>query len=218
MKVWLLTLISVVIVKQAQALQVSPLAHDDQLGVKISQINYPSDLGKELKSGLTTRLYIRVQLLKSASVVKESLSEVSVRYDLWDEDFIVSFVSNNREGTTHKVKSATEMLENLQSFTFESAFARPTSSDQPFKIRVDLLLNPIEKEKMEKIRKWVARNSVANPMDPTGGRTTKTTQAQGETLFNTIFEQFTKGAEVAGVWKASGESTPFTWETALHGK
>jgi hypothetical protein len=80
------------------------------------------------------------------------------------------------------------------------------------------LLDPIEKARMEEIRKWVAENDRPSPPDATslsaGLPAPRSTSAR---LFNRIFEQYAAGASVAATWKQTVSSKPFKLEELRNG-
>jgi hypothetical protein len=82
------------------------------------------------------------------------------------------------------------------------------SATQAHTLTAEVLLNPLDRERMEMIRKWVAENSIG-PAD-IGGH-----DAGGGlsvAIFNRIFEQYAKGADIAAVWRETSTSQPFRLE------
>jgi hypothetical protein len=73
-------------------------------------------------------------------------------------------------------------------------------------IHADVLLNPIDRERMDKIRQWVAANTTGSSSGPQSA--TRTTSASSE-LFARIFEQYAAGKDVASVWRRTLASRPF---------
>jgi hypothetical protein len=89
----------------------------------------------------------------------------------------------------------------LQSLHVPRIFsARMLSPNRPLTLRAELLLNPIAREKLRMIRKWVAENSAPN-VDQ--GISTS------NTVFNRIFEQYADGSDLAAVWRVDLVSPPF---------
>lgn len=85
-------------------------------------------------------------------------------------------------------------------------------------VKASVILNPIAKEKMKNIRKWVAQNSIANPIDPNSGRAIKNVHSTGDSLFNKIFEQFSSGSALAGTWQVSEASNEFYFSELAYAK
>jgi hypothetical protein len=81
-------------------------------------------------------------------------------------------------------------------------------------LRAEVLLNPIDAERMEKIRKWVAENSTYAPGQ--SGVPDASTSNTSNDLFNRIFEQFASGASTAAAWRETAVSGPFRPESVPH--
>ena len=69
-------------------------------------------------------------------------------------------------------------------------------------LRVEVLLNPIDREKMQMIRKWVAQNSTPEVAGRQG-------ISVSNAIFNRIFEQYADGSDVAAVWRTAVQSARF---------
>jgi hypothetical protein len=76
-------------------------------------------------------------------------------------------------------------------------------------LRVDALLNPIDRERMQQVRRWVAENSAYTPQGRTSGAARPSAAPIVNTLFNRIFEQFSAGSDLAGAWHLSLSSSVF---------
>jgi hypothetical protein len=194
--------------------EVTPFLTAGRIGVRIRDMRFPPTLGKELTSGLTNRILVRVVLLADAQPAGQRAVEMAVKYDLWDENFRVTVAVDERV-------IRDEMLANLdQALAFVrdtrlpdlfSASALPTAT--PLQVNVDVLLNPIEKERMDRIRKWVAENSAQAPVDPTRADSGAPVGASmSNALFNRIFEQYASGRSVVAAWHETASSRPFTLE------
>jgi hypothetical protein len=69
-------------------------------------------------------------------------------------------------------------------------------------LRAELLLNPIGREKLRMLRKWVADNSTPEA----GG---EAASSANNALFNRIFEQYADGEQLAATWRVALESRAF---------
>jgi hypothetical protein len=69
-------------------------------------------------------------------------------------------------------------------------------------LRAELLLNPIGREMLRMLRKWVADNSTPEA----GGDAASSTS---NALFNRIFEQYAGGEQMAARWHLALDSRPF---------
>jgi len=174
---------------------------DGNVGIRIDALAYPESLPRELQSGLTNRLYLRVTALDGATSLQVSTVEIAIRYDLWEQTFIVNRTVNTAPAETLRLAGTTEMSAFLQSLHVPGIFANRTlPPNSQLTLRAELLLNPIGKEKLRMIRKWVAENSAPNV-----DRGISTSN----TVFNRIFEQYADGSDLAAVWRVDLVSPPF---------
>jgi hypothetical protein len=206
----LLALLSLLPQLDAIAAELTPFVAGGQVGIVIGGLDYPQNLPQDLRSGLTNRMLIRAELLDGTRVVREHRAQITVRFDLWDENFTV--VSTIGEVAQTKVLPDIAAVNAfLASIELRDLFASTDLTEgREFSIRAQLLLNPIERERMDKIRKWVADNSTHAATDPTGaGSGSPVGASTSGALFNRIFEQYAAGADVAGIWQESVASPPF---------
>jgi hypothetical protein len=172
------------------------------IGMRIDALVYPDSLPRELQSGLTNRLYLRVTVLDGQTPVQVSTVELAIRYDLWDQAFTVTRTVDTTPAETFKIANTSEMNVFLQSVQVPRIFsARMLPPNRPLTLRAELLLNPIGREKLRMIRKWVAENNA--PIDGAQGISTS------NTVFNRIFEQYADGSDLAAVWRIELTSSPF---------
>jgi hypothetical protein len=197
----------------AWSAQLTPAVQNGQLGLTLESAGYPDTFRKDLTSGLTNRILIRVTLARGNEVVRHRAVEIAVRYDLWDEHFIATVTL---DGVATEARTLADM-EQMQAFLRRLPLPRLFATNglerqQPFTLTAEILLNPLDRERMEMIRKWVAQNNIG-PSD-VGGR-----NGGGDVavvLFNKIFEQYAKGAEVAAAWHETSVSRPFRLEELAH--
>lgn len=131
--------------------------------------------------------------------------EIAVRYDLWDERFVMSVALDGVETEARAVKTLDEMQAVLRQLRLPRLFATTgMAATELHTMTAEILLNPVDRERMEMIRKWVAENSIAS--DDIGGRNTG---GLSLAIFNRIFEQYAKGARIAAIWRETSTSRPF---------
>jgi len=189
------------------AATVSPTRTNGDLGVRIDALPFPQTFPRELESGLTNRLYLRVSLLDGETVVQMRTVEIAIRYDLWEQTFIVTRTVDRAPAESQKLASQAEVGAYLASLRLPRLFASGSlPADQDLVIRAELLLNPIDREKLRMIRKWVAENS-------TPGIGTDKGVSASNTVFNRIFEQYADGSDVAAEWRVDLASPPFRTAT-----
>jgi hypothetical protein len=72
---------------------------------------------------------------------------------------------------------------------------RKLAEGRDYLLRVELLLNPIDREKMRAIRKWVAQNTAPAIGDDQG-------ISASNSVFNRIFEQYAD-SDLAAAWRVT---------------
>lgn len=191
-----------------QAGELTHFIDDHQIGARVHALTFPESIRKDLRSGLTNRLLIRVRLLEGAQGRGTTLVEIALKYDLWDERFQVEMRVNGTAVTPPVLRTVEEALAWLADLRLPKLFAVLPTPAASLTLHAEALLNPIERERMEQIRKWVQENSSYVPLDGAGSR--GTTPAPGSNaVFNRIFEQYA-GQDVAAEWRQEIVSAPFT--------
>lgn len=190
----------------ALAAEITALRREQRIGARVQKLDYPESLRKELVSGLTNRILLRISLQRDADVLEEAAIEISIRFDLWDEVFHVTTTSPAGESTRVEpsLDATLRALDDLQLGGLFTAPSRP--GNEPMQVHADVLLNPIDRERMDKIRQWVAANTTGGSGGAQGA--TRTASASSE-LFARIFEQYAAGKDVASVWRRTLTSRPF---------
>jgi hypothetical protein len=189
------------------------------VGVEVRQLPLPQNLARDLKSGLTSHLLVRVALMSDSHLIAQQTFEMAVKYDLWDENFAVTSRTGDTAAVKQTLASLAEVMARLEDLKLTALFT--TSALEPSRalsLKIDLLLDPIDKERMEQIRKWVADNTTHTaPVDPDRPASTAPLVDSGaDLIFNRIFEQYAAGAAVAASWHLGLESKPFTLNELTH--
>ncbi len=186
----------------AQGADVTVTYGDGKLGARIEALPFPDTLPKELTSGLTNRIYSRVSLRAARDVIAHRVVEVAIRYDLWDEKFSVVSTMDGAVFDSRVLANLAEVSALLTALPLPRLFDAATlPAAQELVLSAEVLLNPLDREKVRMIRKWVTQNS------------TELGAEQGvsvsNTLFNRIFEQYADGSTVAATWRVQLSSRPF---------
>jgi len=196
-----------------------PTIAEGALGADLWAVNLPPSIKKDLVSGLTNRVAIRISLLKSRELAAQAVVGLTVKYDLWEETFAVKM--NLADGTAmsatlRDVDEVVSMLENLtlpRLFPVDSAL-----STGDLQLTAELLFDPIEKARMEEIRKWVSENDRVAPPDAASlSSVLPAPRSASSRLFNRIFEQYASGASLAATWRQTVASKPFKIGDLRHG-
>jgi hypothetical protein len=203
-------LLMLLIMPQAVAAELTPTIAGNRVGIEISGLQLPALLATELKSGLTNRLLLRVALLANAQRHREHAVEIAAKYDLWDERFVVTISVDGKTTLSRTEADSAAMLQFFNNPRVPGVF---TAGDLPdvgeLQLQVDALLNPIDRERMEQMRRWVAENSAYTTQSGLGGPARPSTAPIVNALFNRIFEQFSAGEDLAGAWHQSLASHTF---------
>ena len=194
----------------ADAAEVTPIFSHTiagvELGLRIDALSYPATLPRELQSGLTNRLHLRVSLLDGQALVQQRAVEIAIRYDLWEQTFTVTRIVDNAIITTRQVKAEGDVEALLESLEVPRLFDRASvPAGRALVLRAELLLNPIGQEKLRMIRKWVTENSTPAIGGDAG-------ISASNAIFNRIFEQYADGSGVAAAWRVDVVSQPFQLE------
>jgi hypothetical protein len=219
---WVLACLAILWSVPGLAAHLTPTLAKEQLGVLITDARLPRTLADDLRSGLTTRILIQIELLQQARSMGHRDVEVDLRYDLWDDNFETTFRIDGlivSAQTLGKLQEVTAMLAHLSIPELFPAAGLAGTKDLVMTAR--LLFNPLEKEQMEEIRKWVTENSRPTPNVATGsggGLAAPQPPSESRTLFDRIFEQYAAGASIAAPFADGATSKPFNMEALTHEK
>lgn len=189
--------------------ELMPEVREHSLGVRLSGIAWPATLTKDLVSGLTNTILIHI-VLTVDSKLDERTAVIAIKYDLWEETFALTATVNGSvilARTGERQPQIDSFLANLELPDLFSTQELPT--DGTASLRADMLLNPIERERLESIKKWVLENNTSIPTDTSGFSDKRVSNSRSNEVFNKIFEQYARGADVAATWKLSLSSKPF---------
>jgi hypothetical protein len=194
--------------------ELAPYREGSRLGANVRNVQFPPTFRKDLRSGLTNRLLFRVDVLADSRVVDSRTVELAVKYDLWDENYRLT-VAVGQTLVANNVLSEERMIAFLGEMRLPAMFetARLPSARE-HALRGEVLVNPIERERMAMIRKWVAENSTQVPRGATGaGEAGAPVGAvtSGD-LFNRIFGQYagSEGEDVG--WRETLNARAFRLE------
>jgi hypothetical protein len=207
----------------ALSAQLSISGQGSELKTVVSGVAFPTGLPQDLKSGLTNNILIRLELLHDSKVEAQADVLLAVRYDLWEEVFSVtetagsSTVLREEFGTADKVMSFLSQISVPDVLGLEK---RPTT--EIYRLRARILLNPIDKERLDNLKKWVAENagsvgsvSTGAPGELGPGLTAPAGAPAPNSLFNRIFRGYS-GTGAAATWLETVESGPFTVKELSH--
>lgn len=196
----------------AQAAELTHFITEQKIGVRVQALAFPESLPKDLRSGLTNRLLVRASLLQGEQPRGTAIVEIALKYDLWDEKFKTELSINGATATAPSLRTVEEAVAWLSDLRLPGLFDVPVASGM-FTMNAEALLNPIERERLERIREWVKENSNYVPLD--GSVQGRTSESGSNAIFNRIFEQYAAGDDVAAQWRREVVSAPFTVNQVL---
>ena len=214
-----LALLALLAATDVLAAQLTPLLEADELGVDLKGASLPPTLRKDLVSGLTNRIVIRVSLVSPGQPVTQRLVGFAIKYDLWEETFGVQVDVDDMPVSSSTGQHLDEVIAMLTDLNLPRLFGvDAATAGKSLVLTAEILFDPIENARMEEIRKWVAENNHSGPPDASslsaGLPAPRSTSAR---LFNRIFEQYAAGASVAAAWKQTVTSKPFKLEELQNG-
>jgi len=191
------------------AAELVPLRHNEHLGARVQANELPDGFRRDLTSGLTNRLMIRVTLHRATQQLHTRSVQIAVRYDLWDEKFIVTTQLDGVGADTVDLTDVQQVIQRLQEIRLPELFSMSAvPADSDVTMRAVVLLNPIDRERMDAIREWVAQNSNRSSLDPAGVLGAGD-MSVSNAIFNRIFEQYASGSDLASAWQRTLTTKPF---------
>jgi hypothetical protein len=194
-------------VAPAGAAELVPYSEGDFIGVQLRGMRLPDSLRQDLVSGLTNRMLIRMTLATEGRTISQSVVAIGVKYDLWEESFRMTLSVDDRELPAQTFARIEDVLNVLADLPLNAVFrSSDLQAGRAHTLLADVLFDPVDRERMENIRRWVSRNSTI----PTSGAPTPTgASSPSAALFNAIFEQYAEGADIASTARDSATSAAF---------
>jgi len=129
--------------------------------LQVSNVPFPLEKFKsDLNSGLSTTLITSLTLFKDNALQTNTHLKFKIYYDLWDEVYYFKSLDGDKVISTIKFGKGS-LNNNLSQYTFSTTFtddeAKRLSS---YTAIFELVVDPINKEKRDKIKKWLAQNQV----------------------------------------------------------
>jgi hypothetical protein len=196
--------------KLAVPAELTPVVRERGIGMHIAGIAWPETFTKDLVSGLTNTLLIHVALFSESKQLDQKTAVIAIKYDLWEETFALTVKVNETVILARNDERRPQIEAFLANLELPDLFAASeVPNNGTATLRVEMLLNPIERERLEAIKKWVVENNTSIPADTSGFSDKRVGNSRSNEVFNKIFEQYAQGADVAATWKESLSSKVF---------
>jgi hypothetical protein len=187
-----------------QAADIAPMIRDRHIGARIRGLALPDSLRKDLRSGLTNRLLLRITLLEGGQTLANANVEIALKYDLWDERFRSQLTVNGTPLSAPELRTVEDAWKWLVDLRLMPLFDQPATT-AAVTMRAEALLNPIERERMDQIREWVQENSRYVPLEGAPSAASDSSNS----IFNRIFERYAAHPDTAAQWREEVQSAPF---------
>jgi hypothetical protein len=189
--------------------ELQPHVDAQQVSVTIRELGLPQSLRKDLLSGIQNKLLIRITARSGDAAVISTDVTIEVKYDLWDETFTMRTSRASQTLAEATLSTLDAVMAQLDPLVLENLFSTTSlPKNAVMTLQADVLMNPVEREKIERLRQWVAANSA--PRSAAGGTTNAALTSKPNDLFNSIFEQYVRGAEIVAPWSVTVTSKPFS--------
>ncbi len=215
MKAWVLIVLSFA-GADSFAAELLAQRHDNHLGARIEDITFPDSFRGDLTSGLTNRLMIRLTVHQGTQELHSRSVEIAIRYDLWDEQFTMTTQLEGNDLEISVYRDVQQVIQRLQTIQLPTLFStKSVPANAELIMQAVVLLNPIDRERMDAIKEWVAKNSRRSSLDPAAAMGVGDI-SMSNAIFNRIFEQYASGSDVASAWHEKLTSAPFRVDTLPH--
>jgi hypothetical protein len=215
-----LAALSILLLAPSLGAELTVSRQGDSVTAILRRLAFPATLPKDLKSGLTTHLLVHLTLLENGRAAEQRDIDVAVRYDLWDENFPLTETADRTVLSAQVFTTLDQVTRFLENITLPQVVpAGRLVAGRIYTLSALVLLNPIEKERMEQLKQWVAENSASErPATPAStaplgnGPSAPPAVAPPESVFDRIFQQYASGLANSAVWRQTLVSAPFTLE------
>lgn len=148
----------------AAAMEMRLVQNGSNVDVRIFELDLPMEqLEKDIKSGLSTILVATLITWKKNKLNSKVVMNLKIRYDLWDEAFYLQ-KTMGKDKSTQKMIKKSEVLNFVKSYTFPAVLSlEELRGNNEISFAFGLVMDPISKEKRQKVKKWLAQNQVSIP-------------------------------------------------------
>ncbi len=183
--------------------ELTPFRNGDSLGAVLRITDLPNEqLSKNLKNGFTTTLLYNISVKNPKFSGPEKQLVFAVYYDLWNEVFHSTELFGQVKKTT-TFKTPAEVISRVEKVVFLPLEALSSLDlNAPTSIVVQVYLDPIQKDRLTAVRKWISENSIN-----TGAEQTRTTPSNP--LFSALVGEYLNAGLASLSWKTEVRSSAF---------
>ncbi|WOH38272.1 hypothetical protein RI844_03275 [Thalassotalea fonticola] len=237
----LVTLLGMIIFSNmAYGVEIEHRVMNNSLMVTISDINYPQNLiENELTSGLPNNFTVIFSVKNKKGVHYVKSITYQITFDLWDEIYLIKTISDNVNSDVRTLSKKADIIDFINKIRFESAeILTGLTKNQAYEITAQVLVNPVNTQRIEKIRRWIASSQgfselsedsqhnrsprpISTPSASSSANVTDTgiggsARPRFQKLFDQIMEQYMELKETPALWKSDVASGSILFKSDLH--
>lgn len=221
----------------ARAIDIKVDNSSGQISAVISNINYPNEiLEKELNSGLQNNISVFISFSQNHENIFRCHTSYQITYDLWDEHYLISIISNDDGLETRIIDNPNEVLLLLKRLTVNCGNAlSKISSHGQYLLKARVLINPVKAKRIKKIKDWIASSQGYSPdpdkikssqatndnvnftttikvdggrkLQPISQNNNTSARPRFEKLFDQILQQYSGPNDIASLWSSDVATT-----------
>lgn len=202
------------------------LRNGSHYDLQVSNVPFPQEkFKKDLNSGLSTTLITSLSLFRENALQTKKQLMFKIYYDLWDEVYYFKSLDGDKVLSTTKLNKT--LLNNfLSQYTFPTTITEEESKRiSSYTAMFELVVDPINKEKRDKIKKWLAQNQV--PATTSSNISTSNDKLKVDTttsgtikrnLFNQILDSELNSELDSGAWNFVTPKVPLSLKESKNEK
>ncbi len=219
-------LVLVLFANTVNGIELESRISNNVLTVRVSEINYPKNIiENELNSGLPNNFNVIFSVKNNKEIRFVKNINYQVTFDLWDEVYIIQTTLDNKTTLEEIVDEKSLVIDFINNITFENiGMLAELQQDQGYQLTAQVLVNPVNTERIEKIRRWIAKSqgfselsehnqhtrspraiskaSVGSSASITDTGIGGSARPRFQKLFDQIMEQYMELNETPALWKS----------------
>ena len=177
------------------------------IGIQTTELKLPTEiLHKSAKSGLSTTFLAIVSVYAPDKLLHSQEWSIKYHYDLWDENFILQ-IKGPKKVLEMSFKNEAELFAGLAKLKLVGLWP-PHQLGAQLQFKLQLILDPVDKEKAQQIRKWISQNilpqTTGNPN--ASSLLSNSTPLHFSGLFQKILNRDGNSNQTQGLWSTEAVS------------